>query len=48
VREKLKAIKPASIGQASRISGITPAAISLLLVGLEKYQRSSASSRITA
>lgn len=48
VREKLKAIRPASIGQASRISGITPAAISLLLVGLEKYQRSSDSSRITA
>jgi tRNA uridine 5-carboxymethylaminomethyl modification enzyme len=48
VREKLKTVKPASIGQASRISGITPAAISLLLVGLEKYQRSSASSRIPA
>jgi tRNA uridine 5-carboxymethylaminomethyl modification enzyme len=48
VREKLKAIKPASVGQASRISGVTPAAISLLLVGLEKYQRSSVSSRIMA
>ncbi len=39
VAEKLKRIKPASVGQASRISGITPAAISLLLVGLEKSQR---------
>jgi tRNA uridine 5-carboxymethylaminomethyl modification enzyme len=39
VLEKLKSIRPASVGQAGRISGITPAAISLLLVGLEKYQR---------
>jgi tRNA uridine 5-carboxymethylaminomethyl modification enzyme len=43
VLEKLKAIKPATIGQASRISGMTPAAISLLLVGLEKFQRTSRS-----
>ncbi|MBW6135466.1 hypothetical protein KZ847_35285, partial [Pseudomonas aeruginosa] len=28
--------KPASIGQASRISGVTPAAISILLVWLKK------------
>jgi len=41
VREKLKKIRPASIGQASRISGITPAAISLLLVALEKYRGES-------
>lgn len=34
--EKLKAIRPASIAQASRISGVTPAAISLLLVYLKK------------
>jgi tRNA uridine 5-carboxymethylaminomethyl modification enzyme len=39
VREKLKRVKPASIGQASRISGITPAAISLLLVSLERFKR---------
>jgi len=32
----LSKIKPSSIGQASRISGITPAAISLLLVTLER------------
>jgi len=38
VREKLKEIRPASIGQASRISGVTPAAISLLLVALQKYK----------
>lgn len=36
VREKLDAICPISVGQASRISGITPAAISLILVALER------------
>jgi tRNA uridine 5-carboxymethylaminomethyl modification enzyme len=39
VREKLKRVRPASIGQASRISGVTPAAISLLLVALERDRR---------
>ncbi|TKB64921.1 MAG: tRNA uridine-5-carboxymethylaminomethyl(34) synthesis enzyme MnmG [Nitrospira sp.] len=41
VREKLKMVRPASIGQASRISGVTPAAISLLLVALEKSRGGS-------
>ena len=36
VREKLQNIRPGSIGQAGRISGITPAAISLLLVHLKR------------
>ncbi|HEX6997006.1 MAG TPA: tRNA uridine-5-carboxymethylaminomethyl(34) synthesis enzyme MnmG [Gammaproteobacteria bacterium] len=36
VREKLERVRPESIGQASRISGVTPAAISLLLVHLKK------------
>lgn len=36
VRQKLLAQRPASIGQASRIPGITPAAVSLLLVYLKK------------
>ncbi len=36
VRQKLKQVRPVSLGQASRISGVTPAAISLLLVALEK------------
>ena len=40
VREKLKKIRPASVGQASRISGVTPAAISLLLVALKKFRES--------
>jgi tRNA uridine 5-carboxymethylaminomethyl modification enzyme len=38
VREKLTRIKPRSLGQASRISGITPAAISLLSVYLRKIK----------
>ncbi|MFO0731668.1 MAG: hypothetical protein U0231_19670 [Nitrospiraceae bacterium] len=40
VKEKLKRVKPDSLGQASRISGVTPAAISLLMVALEKRVRS--------
>jgi len=39
VLEKFKRVRPASIGQASRISGVTPAAISLLLVALERDRR---------
>jgi len=34
-REKLKNIKPVNLGQASRISGVTPAAISLLMVWMK-------------
>jgi len=36
VMEKLKKIKPYSLGQASRISGVTPAALSILMVNLKK------------
>jgi tRNA uridine 5-carboxymethylaminomethyl modification enzyme len=36
VRQKLNKHKPETLGQASRISGVTPAAISLLLVHLKK------------
>jgi tRNA uridine 5-carboxymethylaminomethyl modification enzyme len=39
VRQKLKQVRPVSLGQAARISGVTPAAISLLLVALEKRKR---------
>jgi tRNA uridine 5-carboxymethylaminomethyl modification enzyme len=36
VMEKLKKIRPHSLGQASRISGVTPAAISILMVNLKR------------
>jgi tRNA uridine 5-carboxymethylaminomethyl modification enzyme len=36
VREKLSKIKPDSLGQASRISGVTPAAIAILMVHLKR------------
>ena len=39
VRDKLTRIRPVSIGQASRISGVTPAAISMLLIHLKKMGR---------
>jgi len=39
-RQKLQAHKPQTLGQASRISGITPATISLLLVYLKRKSRS--------
>ncbi len=38
-RQKLNQIKPESIGQASRISGVSPADISVLMVYLEKMRR---------
>jgi tRNA uridine 5-carboxymethylaminomethyl modification enzyme len=36
VRQKLNKHRPETLGQAARISGVTPAAISLLLVHLKK------------
>jgi tRNA uridine 5-carboxymethylaminomethyl modification enzyme len=42
VRQKLKNVRPVSLGQASRVSGVTPAAISLLMVTLEKRKRGKA------
>ncbi len=37
-RQKLDKIKPTSIGQASRISGVSPADISVLLIYLEQQK----------
>ncbi|MFH0855277.1 MAG: tRNA uridine-5-carboxymethylaminomethyl(34) synthesis enzyme MnmG [Candidatus Omnitrophota bacterium] len=37
IKEKLAKFKPINLGQASRISGITPAAVSILMVYLRKY-----------
>lgn len=36
IKEKLKRFKPATLGQANRISGVTPAAITLLMITLKK------------
>ena len=46
VRQKLKAARPETLGQASRVSGVTPAAVALLLVHLKRryyYQRDKGS-----
>ena len=40
VQKKLERVRPLTIGQAQRIPGMTPAAISLLLVHLERQRRS--------
>ncbi len=44
IRQKLHRQRPQTLGQASRISGVTPAAISLLLVHLRKKQPAQAPS----
>ena len=36
VRQKLAEVRPATLGQAARIPGVTPAAVSILLVHLKK------------
>ena len=48
VQQKLNAHRPETIGQASRISGVTPAAISLLLVYLKRKGRIAKSSERAA
>ena len=40
-RQKLNAIKPLSVGQASRVSGVSPADISVLLIYLEQLKRNN-------
>ncbi len=37
LQQKLKAVRPETVGQAKRIPGMTPAAISLLLIHLKRY-----------
>lgn len=39
VRQKLARIQPETLGQAARISGVTPAAVSLLMIYLKKHRK---------
>ena len=48
VLEKLEAIRPRSIGQASRISGVTPAAVAILLTHIGLFARRAAGVRSSA
>jgi len=41
IKEKLRLIRPRSLGQASRISGVTPAAIALLQIHLKKINKNT-------
>jgi tRNA uridine 5-carboxymethylaminomethyl modification enzyme len=41
VRQKLEQVRPATVGQAARVPGVTPAAVSLLLVHLKKSSRAA-------
>jgi tRNA uridine 5-carboxymethylaminomethyl modification enzyme len=40
ILEKLEEVRPSSIGQAGRIPGMTPAALTLIMISLEKYNGS--------
>ena len=48
VRQKLAAQRPETLGQASRISGVTPAAVALLLVHLKKRRHGTGESKKSA
>jgi tRNA uridine 5-carboxymethylaminomethyl modification enzyme len=43
-RQKLAMFNPATVGQAQRISGVSPADISILMISLKRYQIESKSS----
>jgi tRNA uridine 5-carboxymethylaminomethyl modification enzyme len=48
VRQKLRHQRPETVGQASRVSGVTPAAISLLLVHLKRLSKTRGSGQLAA
>ncbi|MBI5584961.1 MAG: tRNA uridine-5-carboxymethylaminomethyl(34) synthesis enzyme MnmG [Deltaproteobacteria bacterium] len=39
IKEKLRSVRPHSLGQASRISGITPAALAILQIHIKKFNK---------
>ncbi len=41
LKEKLGSVRPASLGQASRIDGMTPAAVSVLMIALKAFHKGS-------
>jgi tRNA uridine 5-carboxymethylaminomethyl modification enzyme len=45
VKQKLGDIRPETLGQAGRIPGVTPAAISLLMIYLKKHQHQQKSAQ---
>ena len=45
MREKMALVRPRTLGQASRIPGVTPAAVSLINVYIEIQARQHASAR---
>ena len=46
-RQKLKKFRPSSIGQAGRLSGVTPADVAVLLIYLEKFRSQFNSGQMT-
>jgi len=48
IQSKLEEIRPANLGQASRIPGVTPAAISLLLVAIERLKRERGERKVSS
>lgn len=47
-KQKLKEYRPVSVGQASRIAGVSPADISVLLVYMESYRRNAVHKEVDA
>ena len=39
LKEKLNSVRPASLGQASRIDGMTPAAVSVLMIAIKAFHK---------